>query len=370
MDGDEERLEKLKKLSNRELEVLELVCQRHTYKEIGELLFIAEGTVQFHIGNIYQKLGIAELAKAARQRELGLFCPLLEDVPKQLPGTAPEEPGPSPPPPPPGVLAKVREDEPPKIITVNVPQQRMDPVPVPARTSWGRRLAAFTSLFVATGVGVLIGAIAMFLLVPVREHQVQVFVAASPIVATVVVTAAPAPTGVVSGPGVTNSPQAGRAPATFTALGPSATPTVIGTATPVPMTPSGAVMRFGETWFGNQLNLTTKGRPYDSGFGGSYSVHVDFSLENTSDSKLNFDMLTNVFFLEFSDGRRFPSRDGKMGFNDFGHGDRRDFSISWNLTWSELQAIRRNPVITYYIVGMQDLHARLTEARWRDDVFH
>ena len=67
MDGDEERLEKLKKLSNRELEVLELVCQRHTYKEIGELLFIAEGTVQFHIGNIYQKLGIAELAKAAAE---------------------------------------------------------------------------------------------------------------------------------------------------------------------------------------------------------------------------------------------------------------------------------------------------------------
>lgn len=122
MDGDEERLEKLKKLSNRELEVLRLVCQRHTYKEIGELLFIAEGTVQFHIGNIYQKLEVAELAKAARQRELGLFCPLLGDIPKQLPGTVPEEP--EPPPPPPGVLAKVREDEPPEIITVNVLQRR------------------------------------------------------------------------------------------------------------------------------------------------------------------------------------------------------------------------------------------------------
>ena len=136
------------------------------------------------------------------------------------------------------------------------------------------------------------------------------------------------------------------------------------------MTPSGSVLRFGETWFGDQLNLTTKGRPYDSGFGGSYAVRVDFSLENTSDSKLNFDMLTNSFYLEFNDGIRFPSSDGKIGFNDFGHGDRRDFSITWNLSWNEFQAKKRNPVITNYVIGMQGLHARLREARWRDDVFH
>lgn len=360
MDGDDERLEKLKTLSHRELEVLELVCQRHTYKQIGELLFIAVGTVQFHIGNIYQKFGITELAKAARQRELGLFCPLLENIPKQLPGTAPEEP--EPPPPPPGVLAKVREDEPAEIITVNVPQRRVDPVPVPTRTSWGRRLAAFTSLFVATGVGVLIGAMAMLLLV--RERLVPVVISPTP----VAMTATPAVAAPVSQPAVISSPQATRAPATFTALGPSATPTVIGTATPVPMTPSGAVMRFGETWFGDKLNLTAKGPPYELDFYGN--VQVDFNLENRTDSPLNFDILTNAFYIEFSDGRRFPSQAGKMGFNDFGHGARRDFTIRWNLSYSEFQAIKRQPSISFYTVGEQDLHARIPEARWKEQVVH
>lgn len=128
-----------------------------------------------------------------------------------------------------------------------------------------------------------------------------------------------------------STPQIGTfATETIPRVGPSPTATAT-TPTPVPMTPSGSVLRFGETWFGDQLNLTTKGRPYDSGYS-SYLVQVDFSIENTSDSKLNFDMLTNSFYLEFNDGRRFPSRDGKMAFNDFGHGNRRDFSITWNLS--------------------------------------
>jgi DNA-binding NarL/FixJ family response regulator len=43
-------------LSDREREVLQYVARGHTYREIGEQLFIAEKTVENHVRNILQKL--------------------------------------------------------------------------------------------------------------------------------------------------------------------------------------------------------------------------------------------------------------------------------------------------------------------------
>jgi len=43
-------------LSEREREVLQYVARGHTYREIGEALFIAEKTVENHVRNILQKL--------------------------------------------------------------------------------------------------------------------------------------------------------------------------------------------------------------------------------------------------------------------------------------------------------------------------
>lgn len=43
-------------LSNREREVLQYVARGHTYREIGEQLFIAEKTVENHVRNILGKL--------------------------------------------------------------------------------------------------------------------------------------------------------------------------------------------------------------------------------------------------------------------------------------------------------------------------
>ncbi len=357
MDGDEDRLEKLKKLSHRELEVLELVCQRHAYKQIGALLFIAEGTVQFHIGNIYQKLGIAELAKAARQRELGLFCPLLEDIPKQLPGTAPEEP--EPPTPPPGVLAKVREDEPAEIIMVNVPQRRMDPVPVPTRTSWGRRLAAFTSLFVATGVGVVIGAIAMLLLVPVRERQVQIVVTATP-AATPSVAGAPQ-TPVVSSSAVNASPIA--TPTRTATPGPTPTPTQA----PLIRTPDGSILHFGETWVGDNLTLTAKNAPARGSFD---STTVDFSFENRTGQTLNFSVLGSIFSLETNTGKFYAGNSDNFAFNDFLTGTKRDFSVAFNVSWPTLQAVKLDPQVSWLLVSQKSFNARLPQAAWREDIVH
>ncbi|MGA7731156.1 MAG: LuxR C-terminal-related transcriptional regulator [Chloroflexia bacterium] len=64
----------------REREVLRALCAGRSNAEVATHLSISERTVQFHLGNIYSKLGLAELEKAVKQRELGTYCPLLDSL--------------------------------------------------------------------------------------------------------------------------------------------------------------------------------------------------------------------------------------------------------------------------------------------------
>lgn len=52
-------------LSSREREVLELIAQGRTNREIGERLFISQKTVGVHVGNILAKLGVSGRVEAA-----------------------------------------------------------------------------------------------------------------------------------------------------------------------------------------------------------------------------------------------------------------------------------------------------------------
>ena len=52
-------------LSGREREVLGLVAQGRTNREIGERLFISQKTVGVHVGNILSKLGVSGRVEAA-----------------------------------------------------------------------------------------------------------------------------------------------------------------------------------------------------------------------------------------------------------------------------------------------------------------
>jgi LuxR family maltose regulon positive regulatory protein len=61
-------------LSERELEVLHLLAEGRSNREIGDALFIAVGTVKKHLSNICGKLGVQNrTACVARARELGLI---------------------------------------------------------------------------------------------------------------------------------------------------------------------------------------------------------------------------------------------------------------------------------------------------------
>jgi DNA-binding NarL/FixJ family response regulator len=53
-------------LSDREREVLQLVARGHTYRQIGEQLFIAEKTVENHVRNILGKLHLNRKAELIR----------------------------------------------------------------------------------------------------------------------------------------------------------------------------------------------------------------------------------------------------------------------------------------------------------------
>ena len=45
-------------LSDRELEVLHLLCEGKSYKSMADRLFVSQNTIRFHLKNIYKKLGV------------------------------------------------------------------------------------------------------------------------------------------------------------------------------------------------------------------------------------------------------------------------------------------------------------------------
>jgi LuxR family transcriptional regulator, maltose regulon positive regulatory protein len=61
-------------LSEREIEVLRLITEGKSNKEIASALFLAVGTVKKHTNNLFGKLGVDSRTRAiARARELGIF---------------------------------------------------------------------------------------------------------------------------------------------------------------------------------------------------------------------------------------------------------------------------------------------------------
>ena len=61
-------------VSLREQEILGLLSQGHSYKQVGEQLFLSAHTVHTHVKNIYQKLGVTSRQQAVSEgRRFGWF---------------------------------------------------------------------------------------------------------------------------------------------------------------------------------------------------------------------------------------------------------------------------------------------------------
>jgi LuxR family maltose regulon positive regulatory protein len=66
--------ELIEPLTKRELEMLKMITDGNSNKEIASGLFVTEGTVKWHLGNIYSKMGVKRRAQAiASGRQLGLI---------------------------------------------------------------------------------------------------------------------------------------------------------------------------------------------------------------------------------------------------------------------------------------------------------
>jgi LuxR family maltose regulon positive regulatory protein len=61
-------------LTNRELEILDLLAQRLRNKEIAAKLFISPKTIKKHLDNIYRKLNVNTRQQAVdKSQKLGIF---------------------------------------------------------------------------------------------------------------------------------------------------------------------------------------------------------------------------------------------------------------------------------------------------------
>ena len=68
------------KLTKREIEVLTLVIEGKSSKEVAERLYVSKRTVDFHLANIYEKLQVNNRVQAFRRAvALGLLSADLID---------------------------------------------------------------------------------------------------------------------------------------------------------------------------------------------------------------------------------------------------------------------------------------------------
>jgi DNA-binding CsgD family transcriptional regulator len=85
MNELDEQIERLRLLTEREIDVLRLRIQGLTQKKIADALVITERTVKFHLGNIYEKFDIAPSteSQAVRFSELQKFAKAIDMLTKE-----------------------------------------------------------------------------------------------------------------------------------------------------------------------------------------------------------------------------------------------------------------------------------------------
>src|SRR5205807_6268420 len=62
-------------LTRREREILALVAEGHSNRDLARMLWVTEQTVKFHLSNIYRKLDVANRTEASRWAQLHDLLP-------------------------------------------------------------------------------------------------------------------------------------------------------------------------------------------------------------------------------------------------------------------------------------------------------
>ena len=283
--ASKDTLHKLSQLTERQREVLRLVCGGDNYKTIGEKLYIAESTVKAHMGNIYQKLGLDLLPPARRTKTLfEQYCPALKDVPSE-PIEEPEEPEPVPE----TIEKMVEEDENALVLWQPKPLVEIEPIeikplaPRPRRLRWTVFGMILGAVLVAVPVLVLGGMLtngeapaALEEAKPIIEY-VEVTVEV-PIEVTSVVTATPYP----NMPTQTAFVQEMVVVVTATS---EPTPTTLPTPTEPVNTPQDTLLEVGEWWKHEGVWIKVS----EVEFGASSYVEIRIEFWNKTGSDLIFE---------------------------------------------------------------------------------
>jgi DNA-binding NarL/FixJ family response regulator len=66
-------------LTQRELEILQLVAEGHSNSQLAKMLWVTEQTVKFHRSNIYRKLDVANRTEASRWAQVNGLLPAQSD---------------------------------------------------------------------------------------------------------------------------------------------------------------------------------------------------------------------------------------------------------------------------------------------------
>ena len=237
MDANEP-VAQLGKLTERQIEILRLVCQGLDYRTIAGRLYVAESTVKAHMANIYVRLELDQLSRTPRRKRLfEVYCPALrgwegsaggqgEDGDSRSQSKQDEDSEPDLESVPGSVLDMVEDDE--RALVVREPRP---PIvishPEPARPrQHGRPYLLWLGLVVGAvlTVGILYAAGAF----SPRDQEVLVVTATLPPQATARNTVAPTSTQAVP------TPQKSQATSTVTAATPTFSPAPTFTPQPTP----------------------------------------------------------------------------------------------------------------------------------------
>jgi hypothetical protein len=413
MKNADEVKDKLAKLTRRNLEVLSLVCDGYSYKEIGARLHITERAVQFHMTTVYHRLELYfEDDKYKRRAELyQVYCPVLKNLDVDEWPPVGEEVLPEEEPTDARVFALVIRDAEEGIIPMSKGEIiegqiiSIEPSPPPSLPPPpnGRRLVLSAVLGSVISTVLVLAAVAIYItwsnrqstpseqlqlptvtpVVQVVVHTVERMVVATAIpteevptpavqvvVQTVeverVVTATPEPlsptpppppTGTPIPPTATHTPQ------------PTQTPWII-IATPIPTpvptepenTPPGTILEVGETWKQDGLHLTL--RKLEMTGGGI--VNTWFVAENKAGQVLNFKFNTKDVVVTDNNGVVFGKHYEKSCTQShrLEKGESRDIKECYNWTGFRHGGDYFDPEVTYLVVTISNF-GRIGEAKWR-----